>query len=88
MTQVPEDVPFIDNENFDGSVHSDIFPTSKVSPTIPPTPARKRKVQAKKTPSKVAPSTTNPSVPDGLDKVFSPHGPEISPPVTPPRMAS
>ena len=55
MTQVPEEVPLVDNEDYDGSVHSHIFPTSKVPPATPPTPTRKKKVQAKKTSLRLAP---------------------------------
>lgn len=78
----------VNNEDSDGSVHSHIFPTSKVPPTTPATPARKRKVQAKKTPSMVSPLTTNPAVLDDLDEGFAPHGPKISPLISPPRVAS
>lgn len=82
MTQVPEEVHLVDNEDFDDSVHLHIFPMSKVPPTSPPTPTQKRKVQAKKKRSRVAPSTTNPVVPNDLDEFFAPHGPERSPPVS------
>lgn len=73
MIQDPEEVPLVDNKDFESSVHSHIFPTSKVPPTTPPTPALRRKVQAKKTPSKVAPLIANPAILDDLEGVFVPH---------------
>lgn len=71
-----EEVPSIDNEESDGSVHSHIFPTSKAPSTMPPTPIRRKKAQAKKTLSKVAPSISTHVFPNDLEEVFAPHDPE------------
>lgn len=77
----------VDNEGSDDNAHSHIFSTSKVPPTTPPTPIRKRKAQAKKAPSKVDPSISTPAVPYDLEEVFPPHDPERTPTVSPPHVA-
>lgn len=78
----------VDNEESDGSVHSHIFPMLKVPPPTPPTLIRKRKVQAKKTHSKVASSIANPKVPDDLEEVFTPHDSERTSSISLPHLAS
>ncbi|XP_050892856.1 uncharacterized protein LOC127098334 [Lathyrus oleraceus] len=85
--KVPEEVPLVDNEESDGSVHSHIFSTSKVPPITPPTLIRRRKAQAKKTSSKATTSIMNPTVPDDLEEVFAPHDPDRTPPISPPHVA-
>lgn len=83
VTQVPEEVPSVDSEDSDGSVHSHIFPTSKVSLATPPTPTRKKEVQAKKPPSIIVPSTAKTPIPDDLTQVYAPYGQEINTPASP-----
>lgn len=87
MLQDPEEVPSIDNEESDGSVHSHILPMLKAPPIMPPTPIRRNKAQDKNNPSKVAPSIWTPVVLDDLEEVFAPHDPKRTSTVSPPHVA-
>lgn len=88
MTYVLEEVPSVNSEDSDGSVHSHIFPTSKAPPATTPTPARKKKVPAKKPPPRIASSIAKISILDDLAKVFAPKGQITKAPTSPQHMAS
>lgn len=66
-------------------MHSHIFPTSKAPSRTPPTPIRREKAQAKKTPSKVDPSASTPSIQDNLEEASNPRDSDRTPIVSPPR---
>lgn len=77
----------MENEESDGSVHSHIFPMSKAPSKMPPTPMRQKKAQAKKTPSKVAPTASTLTIQDDIEKAFTPRDSERTPTSSPPLVA-
>lgn len=73
----------VDDEDFDGSVHSHIFSTSKAPPKTPPTLMRRKKSEAQKTPTKVAPRVSL-TVQDDIKDVLTPRDLERTLTTSPP----
>ena len=82
---MPEEVLVVEDEDSDGSVHSHIFSPSKAPPKTPPTPTRRKKAQAQKTPTKVTPRVSL-TVQEDVEEVLTPRDSERTPTASPTRM--
>ena len=71
-----------EDEDSDGSVHSHIFSPSKAPPKTSPTPTRRKKAPAQKTPTKVAPRAS-PPIQEGVEEVPTPWDSERTPTASP-----